>query len=273
MMRSLWTAATGMQAQQTNVDTIANNIANVNTTGFKAERAEFKSLLYQNIQTKTTTANGEPKPIGAQAGLGTRVSAIRSQFTNGGLTSTEKDTDFALQGDGFFAVETENGVGYTRDGSFLWTLGQDGVSLCTTDGHYVMDTEGKRIVLPANVATSSVTVSSDGSVVYKNAAGAYVPMNQKIGLWQFNNPTGLQKDSQNLLYATDASGAAINEEDINAQQGLTKTKVFQGYLESSNVQVANEMVNLIVAQRAYEMNSKAITTTDEMMSQANQLKR
>lgn len=270
-MRSLWTAATGMIAQQTNVDTIANNIANVNTTGYKSERSEFKSLLYQTIQTETTSANGENKPIGVQAGLGTRVSAIRSKYTDGSLTATESDTDFALQGDGFFGVRTGEGqVAYTRDGSFGWAMGTNGTTLCTSDGYQVLDTNGNPIVLPAGVETSAVTIFSDGSIGYKNAAGTYTALNQTIGLWQFNNPTGLQKDSQNLLLATDASGAALNEATT---AGLTRSKVFQGYLEASNVQVANEMVNLIVAQRAYELNSKAITTSDDMMSQANNLKR
>lgn len=271
MVRSLWTAATGMIAQQTNVDTIANNIANVNTTGYKAERAEFKSLLYQTIQSETTTANGANKPIGVQAGLGTRVSAIKSSYTDGTLNSTESETDFAIQGDGFFSVKTENGaLAYTRDGSFNWAIGNNGVTLCTADGYQVLDTTGNEIVLPNGVESSAVTVMTDGSISYKLANGNIVNTGIKIGLWQFNNPTGLGKDSNNLLLETAASGQALNEETT---AGLKKSRVFQKYLEGSNVQVANEMVNLIVAQRAYELNSKAITTTDEMMSQANQLKR
>ncbi|MGN0482417.1 MAG: flagellar basal-body rod protein FlgG [Lachnospiraceae bacterium] len=271
MMRSLWTAATGMIAQQTNVDTIANNISNVNTTGYKSERAEFKSLLYQTIQTRTTTANGETKPVGARAGLGTRVAAIKSEYTNGALLSTESDTDFAIQGDGFFQVDLGNGQrGYTRDGNFVWAMGPNGTTLCSTDGYQVLDTNGNPIILPANVDSSAVVVGSTGEFAYQNGDGSYTQMNQKIGLWQFNNPTGLEKDSQNILLETEASGQPLNEE---TGQGLVKSKVFQKYLEGSNVQVADEMVNLIVAQRAYELNSKAITTSDEMMQQANNLKR
>ena len=271
MVSSLWTAASGMIAQQANVDTIANNISNVNTTGYKAERAEFKSLLYQTIQEKTTSANGETKPVGARAGLGTRMAAIKSEYTNGAFTDTGRDTDFAINGDGFFCVDLGNGqTGYTRDGSFSWAVGPSGTTLCTADGYQVLDSTGNPIVLPANVESGSVEVSADGIFAYKRADGSYVSMNQKIGLWQFNNPAGLEKDSDNILHQTVASGNALNEE---TQPGLIKSTVRQKYLESSNVQVATEMVNLIVAQRAYELNSKAITTSDEMMQQANNLKR
>ena len=121
MMRSLWTAATGMIAQQSNVDTISHNLSNVNTVGYKSQRAEFKSLLYQNMQTRTTTANGENKPVPAQVGLGTRVAAITSIYTQGAMQASENDTDFAIDGDGFFAVRAEDGnVYYTRNGSFFW---------------------------------------------------------------------------------------------------------------------------------------------------------
>ena len=141
MMRSLWTAASGMIAQQSNVDTISHNLSNVNTTGYKSQRAEFKSLLYQNMQTRTTTANGENKPVPAQVGLGTRIASINSSYTQGAMQSTENDTDFAIDGDGFFAVRGDDGeTYYTRNGCFFWAMGPTGTTLCNSDGSYVADT-------------------------------------------------------------------------------------------------------------------------------------
>ncbi len=270
-MRSLWTAASGMIAQQTNVDTISNNLANVNTTGFKSEKAEFKSLLYQTIQARTTTANGEQKPIPAQVGLGTRVAATTSSYTDGALLANDSDTAFALQGDGFFAVRGADGnTYYTRNGDFNWSMGTTGVTLTNSDGYPVLDTNGNAIVLPNNVTTGSVEVSKEGTFSYKDANGNHIPLNVTIGVWQFNNPAGLNKRADNLLQVTAASGNPMNEATTN---GLAKSSVNQHYLEGSNVQIADEMVNLIVAQRAYEMNSKAIQASDDMLSQANQLRR
>lgn len=270
MMRALWTAASGMVAQQTNVDTISNNIANVNTTGYKSEKTEFKSLLYQTLQAKTTTKNGDQKPIPAQVGLGTRVASTTSDFTNGAMIESDSDTAFAIQGDGFFAVQGADGqTYYTRNGNFNWSIGTNGTTLCNSDGYPVLDSTGKEIVIPNNITTSSVAVASDGSITYKNAAGTNVTLNASIGVWQFNNPAGLEKMSDNLLAVTQASGTALNEATTN---GLTKSEVKQNYLEGSNVQIADEMVNLIVAQRAYEMNSKAIQAADDMLGQANQLR-
>ena len=272
MVRSLWTAATGMIAQQTNVDTIANNLANVNTVGYKAEAAEFKSLLYQTMQAKTTTANGEKKPISAQVGLGVRNSAITSIFKQGSMLASESDTAFAISGDGFFGVRGQDGeTYYTRNGNFTFTTATGGgFMLATTDGLPVLDTAGKPIILSNQYAASKIQVSADGALNYPDASNNPKPIGVSIGLYQFTNPSGLTKLDSTLYAASDASGAAINEATNNNVQ---KSEVIQGYLEGSSVQVADEMVNLIVAQRAYEMNSKAITTTDEMLQQANQLKR
>lgn len=271
MMRSLWSAASGMIAQQTNVDTIANNLANVNTTGYKNERTEFKTLLYQTLQTRTTTANGEEKPIPAQVGLGTRVMAITSSFEQGAFLASESDTAFAINGDGFFAVRGADGnTYYTRNGDFKISVGTDGLMLTTSEGYPVLDSEENPIVFPGNVNASTIEMSKDGVMGYRNADNAWVPLNIKIGLFQFNNPAGLEKLSNSLYNVTDASGAALNEDTT---PNLILSEVRQGYLEGSNVQVADEMVNLIVAQRAYEMNSKAIQATDEMLGQANQLRR
>ena len=271
MMRALWSAASGMIAQQTNVDTISNNLANVNTTGYKTQRAEFKSLLYKNLQTRTTTANGEDKPVDAQVGLGTRIAATNTFYTQGNMQASENDTDFAIEGKGFFSVRGDDGnTYYTRNGSFFWAIGPRGTTLCNSDGYPVLDSNGNEIVVPNGIPSSSMMISSDGTIGYRTAQGTYVPMNQTIGLYQFTNPAGLQKMSRSLLGVTAASGAAQNKATTN---GLTRSIVHQNYLEGSNVQIADEMVNLIVAQRAYELNSKAITTTDEMLQQANNLKR
>lgn len=271
MMRSLYTAATGMRAQQTNVDNISNNLSNVNTVGYKTQKAEFKSLLYQTIQTRTTTANGEQKPIPAQVGLGTRIASNTTVFTQGAPQATERNSDFAINGAGFFAVRGADGqTYYTRNGSFNWTVGVNGVTLTTSEGYPVLDSRGNAIVLPAGVSSGNAAVTEGGQIGYKNAEGVYIPLNQQIGLYQFNNPGGLEKEASTLFSVTNASGQPLNEATT---AGLTQSKVLQGYLEGSNVQTADEMVNLIIAQRAYQLNSKAITTSDEMLEQANNLKR
>lgn len=270
MMRALYTAATGMLAQQTNVDNISNNLSNVNTVGFKQEKAEFKSLLYQTIQTKTTSANGEQKPIPAQVGLGTRVAAV-TPCTHRERCRRVRMIPILQSSETVFAVRCADGeTRYTRAGDFVWAVGTNGVTLTNPDGYPVLDSNNQQIVLPANISSSSVTVSSDGRIGYTTANGTYVNMNRQIGLFQFNNPSGLEKTGDNLLEVTAASGAAMNE---NTTAGLTRSQVRQNYLEASNVQVADEMVNMIIAQRAYQLNSKAITTSDEMLEMANNLKR
>lgn len=272
MMRALYTAATGMTAEQTNVDTIANNLANVNTTGYKTERTEFKSLLYQEIQTVTTSANGQNKPIGAQAGLGVRVAATSSLYTQGSLTETGNLTDFAIDGDGFFAVRGLDGQTYfTRNGNFTWSLDADGNTiLASQDGYPVLDTTGNVIAVPDGISAEELVFNPDGSIYYVTNDGTSVNMNQTMALYQFSNPAGLEKLADSLLAQTPASGAAMLEV---ATPGLTQSELHQGYMEGSNVSVADEMVNMIIAQRAYELNSKAITTADSMLDTANNLKR
>ncbi len=271
MMRSLWSAASGMIAQQTNVDSIANNLANVNTTGYKNEKAEFKTLLYQTLQTRTTTANGEQKPIPAQVGLGTRVMAITSSFEQGPMLASESNTAFGINGKGFFAVRGVDGnTYYTRNGDFKFSIGNDGLMLATAEGYPVLDSQGQPIILPENANANSLVVNADGTFGYQNGTNGYVDLNVTLGLFQFNNPAGLEKMSNGYFNVTEASGDAINEA---GNQNVVASEVKHKYLEGSNVQVADEMVNLIVAQRAYEMNSKAIQATDDMLGQANQLKR
>jgi len=271
MVRSLWTAATGMRAQQTNVDTIANNLANVNTTGYKTEVNGFKSLLYQTIQTKTTSANGDTKPVGAQVGLGVRNGSITSIFTDGALLASESDTAFALSGNGFFTVRGEDGnTYYTRNGDFHWALNaQGGIMLATSDGLPALDSNGQPISFSSDYVASKITVTGDGVFCYPDANNNPQPMGVTFGVFQFSNAAGLEKLDSGLFRQSAASGAPINEA---TDTKVAKSQISQGYLEGSNVQVVDEMVNLISAQRAYELNSKAITASDEMLQQANNLR-
>lgn len=271
MLRALWTGASGMIAQQTNVDTIADNLANVNTAGFKAEKAEFKSLLYQTLQTRTTTANGNPKPVGAQVGLGVRNCSIDTSFRQGAMLESTSDTDFGISGKGFFAVRQENGtIAYTRNGNFKWALAANGgMVLTSSEGYPVLSETGNPIQVPAGYQMSAIKMTNDGTLTY-NDGETVQNLGAKIGLYQFNNPSGLDKLAGTYYAVSDASGAAVAETQLPQQLHST---LFQKYLEGSNVQVADEMVNLIIAQRAYEMNSKAITTADTMMEEANNLKR
>ena len=272
MVRSLWSGATGMNAQQTNVDTIANNLANVNSVGYKAQVAQFKSLLYQNLQSITTTANGDPKPTTSQVGLGVRTSSINQIFRQGSLLDADSDTAFAIEGDGFFALRGEDDqIFYTRNGDFTWAIGVNNrMTLTNADGLPVLDTEGRAIVVSAGMIASNLSITEDGQVCYPDIYNNPQPLGIQIGTFQFNNPNGLKRVGDTLFVVTDASGRAINE---STNDDVTRSRIIQGYLEGSNVQVANEMVNLIVAQRAYEMNSKSITTSDSMLEVANNLKR
>lgn len=271
MVRSLWTAATGMLAQQTNMDTIANNLANVNTTGYKTEQNEFKSLLYQTIQTKTTSANGEQKPSSAQVGLGVRNASITSVFKEGNLIANDSDTAFAIDGKGFFAIRDADGnTYYTRNGNFKFTLATNGNMLATSEGAPVLDTNGRPIILNSQYVVSNITVASDGSLYYPDGNNNPQPLGITIGVYQFNNPNGLERLSDSRYAQTAASGAPINEA---TNPNVEKSAIIQNYLEGSNVQVVDEMVNMITTQRAYELNSKAITASDEMLQQANNLRR
>ncbi|MBP3196551.1 MAG: flagellar hook-basal body protein [Butyrivibrio sp.] len=277
MVRSLWSAATGMNAQQTNVDTISNNLANVNTTGYKAQGAQFKSLLYQELQTVTTTANGDPKPVTSQVGLGVRTSSINQYFSQGSLLNSDNPAGMAISGDGFFSYLDTDGTTrlYTRNGNFTWALagaGSTDLVLTTAEGNKVLSTNNTEIRVTGNLVASRITIDEAGKIYYPDAEGVPQQINGlQIGLWQFPNREGLERVGSAAWRQTAASGAAIPE--ANAANNIRKSSIIQGYLEGSNVNVATEMVNLIVAQRAYEMNSTAIQTTDEMMQTANSLKR
>lgn len=273
MVRSLWSAASGMKAEQTAVDTISNNIANVNTTGFKAQDTQFKSLLYQTLQVETTSADGETTPTSAQVGLGTRVASINSSFSQGAQLASENKMAMCINGEGFFQVAGVNGeVFYTRDGNFGWSMGPGNERLLTNaNGNPVLDSNGQRIILPEGVAAETIQVGTDGQMGYIDNEDNYIDMGQQIALYQFPNRVGLEKISSNLYSETENSGGAINEATTDLP--VTRSTMAQGYLEASNVNIADEMVNLIISQRAYELNSRAITTSDTMLDTANNLKR
>ncbi len=270
MMRALWTGASGMTSQQTNLDTISNNFANINTAGYKKEETQFSSLLYQKLQTKTTDALGNAKPVIAQVGSGVRTNGIVSIFKQGNLQETSNDWDLAAEGNGFFMIQDANGdTAYTRNGSFRLAIGNNGLTLATADGYHVLDSNGQPITFANDIDVSKVEVNEYGNLMIPNAQGELVTSEIQIGMAQFNNPSGLEKAGQSLFYVTDASGEARIE---GMDASLKKTKIHSGYLESSNVDTATEIVNLIVAQRAYEMNSKTIIAADEMLQQANNLR-
>ncbi len=270
MMRSLWTAASGMTSQQTNVDIISNNLANINTTGYKKESAQFKSLLYQTIQDQSYDNKGNPKPSGIQVGLGVRNSAITSQYTEGVIAQTGNQYDLAIDGKGFFMVQTaDGGTAYTRNGSFQMAVGENGMVLATSEGNPVLDTNGQPIVVSKALKTSDITIDESGNLCYPDANNNAKPLGIQIGIAQFNNPGGLSKFADSLLSETEASGTP---QLVTPAATGSQYKIKQGYLEGSNVQAVDEMVNLIVAQRAYEMNSKIVKAADEMMQQANNLR-
>ncbi len=264
MMRSLWTAASGMTGQQFNIDTISHNLSNVNTTGFKKNRADFEDLLYQNRRIAGTPATElTVVPTGIQVGHGVRVAATQKMFTQGALQQTGEVSDLAIQGEGFFRVLLMDGTyGYTRDGSFkVDSNGQ----LVTANGYRVMPD----VVLPEDFVRDSLTISQDGRVSVK-VAGSDDPVDvAQMEIYRFTNPAGLQAIGENLLKVTNASGDAIGGRPGFDGMGKLEHK----FLEMSNVSVVSEMVNMIVAQRAYELNSKAIQTSDTMLGIANNLKR
>lgn len=284
MMRALWTGASGMIAQQTSLDNIANNLANVNTTGYKREQTEFQSLLYSKLQTRVTDHEGNPKPVIGQVGLGVRVASIVSNFTQGSLTETGRWLDAAIDGEGFYSVRRPDGtVGYTRNGSFKLGMNGTTIMLCSADGYPVLDTEGEPISFPATYDTANLVFDQFGNLTYtpnknplaQNGNVVSTPNNSTtqtiatLALTQFNNPAGLLKLSGSLFQATDASGEPrLEATDTN----LKRSRIVAQYVEASNVQTADEIVNLIVTQRAYEMNSKVIQASDEMLQQANNLR-
>jgi flagellar basal-body rod protein FlgG len=262
MNLSLYSAATGMEAQQLNLNTIANNLANVNTPGFKRSKIEFQDLLYQKPQRAagTDSGGGNLVPTALEMGNGTRVAATAKIFTQGQLTQSSNNLDMAIQGDGFFQIQKPDGtIGYTRDGSFqMNSTGQ----VVTADGLPVLSG-----FQPIPLGTASVSISQSGLATITSATGTQSTF--QVTLARFTNPAGLQSMGGNLYDETTASGAPDVGNPGTAGFGST----MQGYTEASNVNIVEEMVNLITAQRAYEINSKAIQSSDEMLQNIAQLKR
>jgi len=272
MMRSLWTAASGMTAQQTNVDLIANNLANVNTAGFKKERMEFKSLLYQTMSRATIDpTTGFVGPSNLQVGLGVRPIATTRIFEMGNLERTENNLDFAINGPAFFAIQRNlDTVTYTRDGNFRLSVGDDGLMLVTAEGFPVLGIDDEPIIIPFDINVATMSVQDDGTLLFRTPEGEIEDLGFQLALVQFPNVQGLEAIGSNLFIATAASGEPMLESDGETTQVST---VLQGFIEMSNVQLAEEMVRLIIAQRAYEINSRAIQASDEMLQQANNLRR
>jgi flagellar basal-body rod protein FlgG len=261
-MRSMDIAATGMQAQQLYVEVISNNIANLNTTGFKQQRAEFQDLLYQNIRAPGDNSSdaGTIVPVGVQIGIGVKAAAVYRIDTQGNLSQTGNPLDLAIQGKGFFQVLQPDGtLAYTRAGSFQLNAQRQ---IVTADGFLVQPT----IAVPQG--TTSITINQSGEVEAQ-VSGQVQPQNVgQLQLAVFANDAGLLAKGQNLLKETGASG---NPTVANA--GVNDTGILQqGFLETSNVNVVNEITNLITAQRAYEMNSKVIETSDQMQQSLNNIR-
>ena len=262
MIKAMRTAASGMTAQQMNVDVIANNLANVNTVGFKKSSIEFQDILYQKLRSAgSESAAGSTIPVSLEVGYGTRPAATQRSFAMGSLQMSGNPLDLAIEGNGFYQVLLPDGtIAYTRDGAFK--LSADG-QVVTTDGFFVQP----NITVPADA--TEISISADG-IVSALIYGESEP--QEIGqleLAKFINPAGLQAMGHNLYTVSAASG-----DPILGSPGLDGYgRVNQGYLEMSNVEIVEEMVNMIIAQRAYEINSKAIQTSEEMTQIANNLKR
>lgn len=254
MIRALHTAATGMDAQQQRIDVIANNLANVNTTGFKKSRADFQDLLYQNTKVPGTSASqGVAAPIGMQVGTGVRTASTHRSFSTGDLAQTGNQFDVAIEGRGFFQISMPDGQqAYTRSGNF--EIDQQG-QLVTPDG-YLLEPS---IAIPPGA--TAVTIAADGTVSATIAGETAATEVGQLQLVDFVNPGGLESIGRNFYKATTASGdPQINPPGL---QGLGTTA--QGFLEMSNVKVVEEMINLISSQRAYEINSKVIQASDEML--------
>jgi flagellar basal-body rod protein FlgG len=256
-MRCLSTAATGMAAQQSNMDVIANNLANANTTGFKSSRANFQDLMYDNsVPAGAQTSAGTTIPTGVQIGMGTKTSSVEKQLQQGNFTETDNNFDWAIQGNGFFQVLQGTQQVYTRAGSFK------------VDQNYnVVDANGYPVQPAITVAKTATSVHIDPTGVFTTTdASGKVLQTVQMQLYNFPNSAGLQSLGQNYFLPTQASGDATNALP-GGPEGMGT--ILQGYLEASNTNVVNEMVNMILAQRSYEANSKVIKTADDMLQMAN----
>ncbi len=260
MLRGLWTAASGMACQQTNIDVIANNLSNVNTSGFKKNRTHFQDLMYQNMQTAgAATASGGQLPTGIQIGMGAKVVSVDKVFLQGDFAQTKNQLDMAIEGKGFFKILNNGRESFTRSGGFK--VDKEG---------YICDGHGDRLqpefAVPAR--TASITIESGGRLVASGSDGRELGSVQ-IQLFNFPNPAGLQNVGQNLYIPSDASGDPVQGNPGTDEFGT----ISQGFLEMSNVDVVEEMINMIMAQRAYEIGGKVIQAGDDMLQMVNNLKR
>lgn len=259
MIRSLWTAATGMAAQQTNMDVIAHNLANANTTGFKRSRANFEDLMYQTtVPPGSETSTDATIPTGIQVGMGAKTVSVQKLFTQGNFMESGNQLDLAIEGKGFFKVLRGTEETYTRSGAFK--LDQDG---------FICDSEGNRLQPEISIPNEATNVSIDagGTLTAMDQEGTVVATEQ-ISLYDFPNPSGLLSVGRNLFKPTEASGE--EREGEPGQDGIGS--ILQGFLENANINVVEEMVNMIVGQRAYEANSKIIKASDEMLQMANNVR-
>lgn len=260
MLRGLWTAATGMSCQQTNIDVIANNLANVNTSGFKKSRINFQDLMYQNMRTAgASTTSGGQLPVGIQVGMGAKVVAVEKIFLQGDFAHTKNPMDLAIEGKGFFKLLNNSREVFTRSGAFK--LDRDG-NICDSHGNRLQP----EFAIPAK--TVSITIDSGGKLVASGSDGKELGSVQ-LQLFDFLNPGGLQSIGQNLFIPSEGSGDPVQGNPGTDEFGT----ISQGYLEMSNVDIVEEMIQMIIGQRAFEVGGKVIQAGDEMLQIVNNLKR
>ena len=260
MIRAMWSASTGMSGQQTNIDAVSHNLANVNTNGFKKSRVSFQDLMYQNMRVAgSSTAAGGRLPVGIQVGMGAKVVAVEKMFLQGDLAQTKNPLDLAIEGRGFFKLMNNGREVYTRAGGFK--MDRDG---------YICDSNGNRLQpeFASPAKTVNITIEPGGKLVASGADGKELGSSQ-IQLFDFTNPAGLTSMGHNLFIPSDGSG-----DPVQGNPGVDSFGTLQqGMIEMSNVDVVEEMINMIMAQRAYEMGAKVIQTSDDMLQMTNNLKR
>ncbi|MBF0545354.1 MAG: flagellar basal-body rod protein FlgG [Candidatus Riflebacteria bacterium] len=262
MMRSLYSASTGMKGQEVNIDVISNNLANVSTTGFKKNRVDFQDLIYQTVKEPgAPVATGATYPVGIQLGHGVRPVATQKIFTQGEFQQTDNPLDVVIEGRGFFQVQLPSGeIGYTRDGA--WKINENGI-IVNSDGYQVIP----GLTVPTNAL--GINITNSGAVGVRLPNQNQLQIIGQIEIADFINPAGLSAQGKNLYLPSGSSGDPITGIPGTLQLG----QISQGFIEMSNVKVVEEMVNMIVAQRAYEANSKTIQTADNMLQIANGLRR
>lgn len=262
MLRALYTAATGARSQQLNIDVVSNNVANVNTTGYKKVRAEFQDLLSQTFRSPGVTGDqGTTLPVGIQVGLGVKTAATQRVFLPGSIVETGNPLDTSIEGEGFFKVQLDSGeFAYTKDGSFKRDANGQ---MVTSDGYIVQPA----ITIPSDAA--EISISKNGTVSVKTAGSSDLSEVGQLTMAKFANPAGLISIGHNLYQESPATGSPI--EGVAGQGDFASTLINQGFLENSNVQIVEELINLITAQRAFEANSNVIKSADEVLRNVNNI--